>query len=151
MAAAAASVKVPLPFRVIQSVIIVGGGIYLSSLLFPKDVEVCNAMSDYCTMFFIVVCNVARCGCYLYFILECAIRYCWSHRAADHAPDGSWRCTQAIDISCQALTSAMSQGATLKIARMLSMRFHTIQGITSQWYMNARKLAVTLRCWHPLC
>lgn len=44
MAAAAKSVKVPLPFRLIQSVIIVGGGTYLSSLLFPKDVE--NVLFD---------------------------------------------------------------------------------------------------------
>jgi hypothetical protein len=38
--ATTAAMKMPLPFRVLQAGIIAGGGTYLSSLLFPKDVEV---------------------------------------------------------------------------------------------------------------
>ena len=39
-----AAAKIPLPFRVIQSFIIVGGGTYLSTQLFPKDIE--NVLFD---------------------------------------------------------------------------------------------------------
>lgn len=50
--------------------------------------------------------------------LECAIWHCWSYCAANHASHGCWRCAQTVDISCQALASAMSQGRANEIAHM---------------------------------
>ena len=114
--ASAVAMKVPFPFRVIQSFIIVGGGTYLSSRLFPRDVEVSwfmtfNPQTE--NIRYMSCCSKLHTDAVLYLVTSFAECFVWcgrSHIAPHHAPNGPWRCTQSFNFHCKTLPSPLSQG-----------------------------------------